>query len=116
MKDFTEFMKAPGNSVASKSQSVGVKGWVYEGVDGKQMAYWICERDCVSKEHVHGFDEYFTVVQGKYIVIINDQKIDICPHCDSNFKSAGPPRFSLHDKYASYRRQMKELAKQKGIL
>ncbi len=45
-----------------------------------------------------------------------DQEIDICPHCDSNFKSAGPPRFSLHDKYASYRRQMKELAKQKDIL
>ena len=45
-----------------------------------------------------------------------DQEIDICPHCDNNFKSAGPPRFSLHDKYASYRRQMKELAKQKGIL
>ncbi len=45
-----------------------------------------------------------------------DQEIDICPYCDSNFKSAGPPRFSLHDKYAAYRRQMKELAKQKGIL
>lgn len=42
-----------------------------------------------------------------------DQEIDICPLCNSKFKSAGPPKFSLHDKYASYRRQMKEEAKQR---
>ena len=45
-----------------------------------------------------------------------DQEIDICPHCDSNFKSAGHPRFSQHQMPSGYRRQMKELAKQKGIL
>ena len=48
MKDFLEFMKSLENSVALKSQSERVKGWVYEGIDGKQMAYWICERDGVS--------------------------------------------------------------------
>lgn len=78
MKDFPEFMKTPENSVALKSQSERVKGWVYEGIDGKQMAYWICERDGVSKEHVHEFDEYFTVVQGMYTLIINEQRIDVC--------------------------------------
>jgi len=45
-----------------------------------------------------------------------DQKIEICSQCNSSFKTAVPPKFSLHDKYASYRRQMKELAKQRGIL
>jgi quercetin dioxygenase-like cupin family protein len=78
MKDFPEFMKTPENLVASTSQSKGVKGWVYDGLDGKQMAYWICEIDGVSKEHVHEFDEYFTVIQGKYTLIINGKKIDVC--------------------------------------
>jgi len=78
MEDFPEFMKTSANSIASKSQSKGVKGWVYEGIDGKQMAYWVCEIDSVSKEHVHEFDEYFTVLQGKYTLIINDQRIDVC--------------------------------------
>jgi quercetin dioxygenase-like cupin family protein len=78
MDDFPEFMKESDNSIASKQQSIGVKGWVYDGVDGKQMAYWICETDGISKEHVHEFDEYFTVVQGTYTLIIEGQRIDIC--------------------------------------
>ncbi len=78
MEDFPEFMKTSKNSIASKAQSTGVKGWVYDGIDGKQMAYWICEVDGVSKEHVHDYDEYFTVVQGKYTLIVNNQRIDIC--------------------------------------
>ncbi len=78
MEDFPEFMKTSDNLVASKSQSKGVKGWVYEGTDDKQMAYWICEIDGVSKEHVHEFEEYFTVLQGKYTLLINGQRIDVC--------------------------------------
>ncbi|MHA1206186.1 MAG: nucleolar RNA-binding Nop10p family protein [Candidatus Hodarchaeales archaeon] len=45
-----------------------------------------------------------------------DQDIDICPLCGSSFKTVVPPKFSLHDKYAAYRRQMKEQAKQRGLL
>jgi mannose-6-phosphate isomerase-like protein (cupin superfamily) len=71
-------MKAPKNLIASKLQSHGVTGWVYDGVDGKQMAYWICETDGISHEHVHEFDEYFTVIQGTYTLIINGQRIAIC--------------------------------------
>jgi quercetin dioxygenase-like cupin family protein len=77
MEDFPEFMKTPNNAIASKAQSIGVKGWVYDGIDGKQMAYWICEIDGVSKEHVHDYDEYFTVVQGKYTLIVNHQRIEV---------------------------------------
>ncbi len=78
MEDFPAFMKTPNNSIISKNQSIGVQGWVYDGIDGKQMAYWICQIDGVSKEHVHEYDEYFTVVQGKYTLILHDQRIDIC--------------------------------------
>jgi rRNA maturation protein Nop10 len=45
-----------------------------------------------------------------------NQEIDICEQCNKSFKNAIPPKFSLHDKYASYLRQMKEIAKQRGIL
>ena len=78
MKDFPKFMKTPGNSIASNSQSEGVKGWIYDGADGKQMAYWICERDGTSEEHVHEYDEYFTVVQGRNTLIIDGQRFDVC--------------------------------------
>jgi mannose-6-phosphate isomerase-like protein (cupin superfamily) len=78
MNDFSEFMKSNKNLISSKSQSNGVIGWVYDGGDGSQIAYWICERDGVSKEHVHEYDEYYTVVQGKYTVIIDGHSIDVC--------------------------------------
>jgi quercetin dioxygenase-like cupin family protein len=75
MRDFPDFMKAPANAIASGSQSKGIKGWVYEGRDGKQMAYWTCEEDGKSDEHVHNFDEYFVVVQGRYTLIIDGNNI-----------------------------------------
>ncbi len=78
MEDFPEFMKKPKNAIEPKAQSIGVKGWVYDGIDGTQMAYWICEIDGVSKEHVHDYDEYFTVVQGKYTLVVRDQRIVVC--------------------------------------
>ena len=78
MKDFPEFMKSKHNLISSELQSKGVKGWVYDGSDGCQMAYWICEVDGSSKEHVHDYDEYFTVVQGRYSLIIDGRRIDLC--------------------------------------
>ncbi|MBF0550714.1 MAG: cupin domain-containing protein [Deltaproteobacteria bacterium] len=78
MDDFPDFMKTPENSIDPKSQSIGATGWIYDGSDGKQMAYWICAAAGVSKEHVHEYDEYFTVVQGQYTLIINDRRIDVC--------------------------------------
>jgi mannose-6-phosphate isomerase-like protein (cupin superfamily) len=38
----------------------------------------ICELDGESKEHVHEYDEYVTVVQGKYTLIIDGKRIDLC--------------------------------------
>ena len=75
MEDFPDFMKTPENAIATTSQSIGVKGWVFDGVDNKQMAYWICETDGKSEEHTHEFDEYFAVIQGKYTLIINGERM-----------------------------------------
>jgi len=76
--DFPEFMKTSANLVSTASQSKGVTGWVYDGGDGKQMAYWICERDGKSEEHTHSFDGYFVVVQGRYTVTMDGNRIDVC--------------------------------------
>lgn len=40
-----------------------------------------------------------------------------CPKCSLKTVEARPPRFSLDDKYASYRREVKEKElKEKGLL
>lgn len=38
----------------------------------------------------------------------------ICEKCGTGFHSTYPPKFSLHDRYWELRRQMKELARQRG--
>lgn len=68
-------MMTQTNLVPSESQSEGVKGWIYTGEDGKQTAYWLCEKDGISKEHVHDFDEYFMVIDGEYILEITGKTI-----------------------------------------
>jgi mannose-6-phosphate isomerase-like protein (cupin superfamily) len=76
--DFPEFMKAPRNKISSDSQyTSGIEGYVFDGADGSQMAFWTCAVDGRSIEHVHDFDEYFVVAQGKYTIIIGGHKIPI---------------------------------------
>ena len=50
MEDFPEFMKKRENSIDPKLQSNGIKGWIYDGIEGKQIAYWRCEIDGTSQE------------------------------------------------------------------
>jgi quercetin dioxygenase-like cupin family protein len=78
MGDFPEFMKTAENSISPGSQSKGIEGGVYDGVDGKQMAYWKCHSDGTSNQHTHDYPEYLVVVQGVYTLIIGDKKIPIC--------------------------------------
>ncbi|MFA4901169.1 MAG: cupin domain-containing protein [Desulfobaccales bacterium] len=78
MNDFPEFMKAPRNKISSSSQyAAGIEGYVFDGAEGSQMAFWTCAVDGISKEHVHDFDEYFVVIQGKYTIMIGGHKIPI---------------------------------------
>ncbi|MGO9864110.1 MAG: cupin domain-containing protein [Terriglobales bacterium] len=78
MNDFPEFMKRPANRIATGSQATpGVEGYVFDGVDGSQMAFWTCPKAAVSKPHAHDFDEYMIVVQGCYTIIIDDQRIPV---------------------------------------
>jgi len=78
VQDFPEFMRHPSNKVFAKSiPGAGVEGYVYDGADGGQMIIFTCESDGVSTEHVHDFDEYMVVVQGKYTVILGGEKIPL---------------------------------------
>jgi quercetin dioxygenase-like cupin family protein len=76
MDSFPNFMKHRANKIASASQSTpGVEGYVFDGMDGSQMAFWTCDQTAASAAHAHDYDEYMIVVQGCYTLVINGQRI-----------------------------------------
>lgn len=78
MDNFPDFMKHPANRIATSSQSTpGVEGYVFDGADGSQMAFWTCRETAVSAPHVHDYDEYFVVVQGCYTLIIDAECVPL---------------------------------------
>lgn len=78
MDNFPEFMKKPANRIVSAQQATpGVEGYVFDGADGSQMAFWTCSETAVSAGHQHDYDEYMLVVQGCYILIIDGQRIPV---------------------------------------
>jgi len=85
MKDFPAFMKHPANRIATTSQATpGVEGYVFDGADGSQMAFWTCRETAPSAPHAHEFDEYMIVVQGCYTLIFytpngGEERIPIQP-------------------------------------
>jgi quercetin dioxygenase-like cupin family protein len=80
MNDFPEFMKSDANKIATSSQATpGVEGFVFDGADGSQMAFWTCRESAVSAAHSHEFDEYMIVVQGCYTLIVDGKRIPVNP-------------------------------------
>jgi mannose-6-phosphate isomerase-like protein (cupin superfamily) len=78
MNDFPEFMRNPANKIATSYQATpGVEGYVFDGADGSQMAFWTCTQTVASSAHVHEFDEYMLVVRGCYTLIIEGQRIAV---------------------------------------
>jgi len=78
MDDFPQFMKHPLNRIATSSQATpGVEGYVFEGADGGQMAFWSCAQTAQAAPHAHSFDEYMMVVQGCYTLLIGGKRIPL---------------------------------------
>jgi mannose-6-phosphate isomerase-like protein (cupin superfamily) len=78
MNDFPAFMKKPANKIATRAQATpGVEGYVFDGADGSQMAFWTCHETASSGTHVHDFDEYMVVVQGRYTLVIDGKRIPL---------------------------------------
>lgn len=75
MKEFPEFMKNPANLIDKESQYTdGIEGYVFNGADESQMAFWTCYQDKDIREHSHDYDEYFVVVHGQYTVIVGGKE------------------------------------------
>ncbi len=78
MDDFPEFMKHPANRIAAAAQATpGVEGYVFDGADGSQMAFWTCRETAQSAAHSHDFDEYMAVLQGCYTLVIDGKRIPV---------------------------------------
>jgi len=78
MEDFPDFMKRAANRIARSAQATpGVEGYVFDGADGSQMAFWTCAENAASTPHAHDFDEYLLVVQGCYTLSIDGQRIPL---------------------------------------
>ena len=78
MDDFPEFMKNPVNRISTASQfTEGVEGYVFDGADGSQVAFWSCSQDRVSTVHAHDFDEYVIVIEGRCVLIMGESRIEL---------------------------------------
>jgi mannose-6-phosphate isomerase-like protein (cupin superfamily) len=78
MADFPPFMKHPANRIAASSEHTkGVEGYVFDGAEGSQMAFWTVERDTTTAEHVHLFDEWFFVVEGSYMLTLDGKEVRV---------------------------------------
>jgi mannose-6-phosphate isomerase-like protein (cupin superfamily) len=78
MNEFPDFMTRTANRIAANNQATpGVEGYVFDGADGSQMAFWTCHETASSAEHVHEFDEYMVVVQGCYTLIIEGRRVAV---------------------------------------
>ena len=76
MGQFPEFMKHPSNRIAASNQSTpGVEGYVFDGADGSQFAFWTCSETARSASHVHDFDEYMVVIEGCYTMIMDGKRV-----------------------------------------
>lgn len=78
MNKFPEFMRHPANRIAKGNQATpGVEGYIFDGADGSQMAFWTCHETAASAAHAHGYDEYMLVVQGCYTLVIGGERIPV---------------------------------------
>jgi hypothetical protein len=80
MGDFPAFMKHPANRVATASQyTEGIEGYVFDGADGSQMAFWRCESDAITAEHVHVIIFVGTLTHRGCCVVSRRAKRSRCP-------------------------------------
>jgi|GEM_PF-345647 len=78
MDGFPEFMKQACEQIAKNNQATpGVEGYVFDGVEGSQMAFWTSGETATSEARSHEFDEYMLVMQGCYPLIVNGSRIPV---------------------------------------
>ncbi|HMJ16373.1 MAG TPA: cupin domain-containing protein [Polyangiaceae bacterium] len=66
------------NWIAAASRNTeGIEGYIFDGRDGSQIAFWECSADAATAEHVHPFDEYIVVVEGTYSLNLNGVEVHL---------------------------------------
>jgi quercetin dioxygenase-like cupin family protein len=72
MGEFPAFMKRKADRIPGDQQnSAAVEGYVFDGADGAQMAFWTCHEEGGPAWHVHDFDEYMVVIEGEYHMLLD---------------------------------------------
>jgi len=78
MPEFPAFIRSPLNRIARSSQfTEDIEGYVFDGADGSQVALWTCKADRISKEHVHDFDEYVLVIEGRCTASLEGRRVEL---------------------------------------
>ncbi len=55
MNSFPDLMKHPANKIAAGSQATpGVEGYIFEGADGSQLAFWTFRRSAAERVQAQG--------------------------------------------------------------
>jgi predicted ester cyclase/uncharacterized cupin superfamily protein len=78
LAEFPPFMKRAKNRIPTTSQyTEAIEGYVFEGADGSQAAFWTCHEDGTCKEHAHPFDEYVLVIDGRCVLVTESRRIEM---------------------------------------
>ncbi len=80
VEEFPAFMRNPANRIRRSSQyTKDIEGYVFDGADGSQMAFWTSFADRTSDEHIHDYDEYLVCVHGRYTVTMAGRTVTLDP-------------------------------------
>lgn len=96
MNDFPAFMKNPLNRIAASSQyTEDIEGYVFDGADGSQVAFWTCAKDRISTDHTHEFDEYIVVIQGQCTVTMGEKLVELTAGNELLIPKGTPQRMTV---------------------
>ena len=76
---FPAFMTGAANRVADAQRIPGVDSHVFNGADGAQVTLCHAKTDADIDEQWRDFDEYLTVLEGRYVLRINGMDIELGP-------------------------------------
>ena len=80
MNDFPGFIKSPHNRVPRNKQNTqDIDGYFFQCSDNKQLAFWTCNSDQVSKKHINDFDEYMVCLSGRYTAFFGEKEFVLNP-------------------------------------
>jgi mannose-6-phosphate isomerase-like protein (cupin superfamily) len=78
MLEFPRFVRHEVNRIATASQfTEDIEGFVFDGADGSQVAFFTAFADRASAPHTHDFDEYVLVVAGACSVRLPDRTVEL---------------------------------------